>query len=108
MEDGMSIQFVEMVIGACALVASIGGAGAVVAKVISPAKKVLDIVKELEVRSKKDYEARLRSEATTKKVALVMVAVGRALEDHPELNNKQEIKHSYQELYTHIVNEGLV
>ena len=50
------MEYVQMVLSLCGAISIIGGAGAVIVKVINPAFKLSKRVEQLEIHTEKDYK----------------------------------------------------
>ena len=96
-------EAVAAIVSCCGCITALGAVGALIAKIIMPAKKQFDTIKELERRSKLDYEVRKDLEVATKALVKGMIAICRSLESHPEFNAKGEIQEAYEELREYLV-----
>lgn len=94
---------IAAIVAACTSILTIGGAVAMVGKVVMPAKRQLDTVKELDRRSRLDYEARKQQERCNEAMVKVLVAVCRSLESHPEIDEKAEIQDAYEDLRVFLI-----
>ena len=69
------MEYVQMILAICGAVAVIGGAGAVIAKVIRPALQINKRVTDLEARSEKDYRRILEIQEMQKAQTRCLVAL---------------------------------
>ena len=98
-----NLGFYELLMGACAILIAFGGAGAVVIKVITPAKKLLDMIRELEQRTENDFTALKAMQEDISAILDTSVVLCHAVRTHPELNNEGEVQKAYEALKGHII-----
>lgn len=69
------MEYVQIILSICGAVSIIGGAGAVIAKVINPAFKLSKRVEQLEVHAEKDYRRMIALEEMQKQQSKSLAAL---------------------------------